>query len=108
MHSDLTVNGQTATNAAAWAQLLATLHEHDVEMINPHEVAWCSEEGMPLIDIRTEPQFAEGFIEGAINVPLFQPIQKWDAFNVLRRVGCGSSCFTPSHTLLGTYTAAVV
>jgi hypothetical protein len=86
-HGDLTVNGQMATNARAWAQLLAALRERDVVMIQPQEVAWHLEKGMALIDIRTEKQFADGFIEGAVNVPLFQPIQKWDAFNVVRRLG---------------------
>ena len=67
--------------------MLTLLHEHDVTMIRPQEVSFCTEKGMVLVDIRTEMQFVEGFIEGAVNVPLYQPIRKWDAYNVLRRMG---------------------
>lgn len=29
----------------------------------------------------------QGFIEGSVNVPLYQPIEGWDAYNIARRVG---------------------
>jgi hypothetical protein len=29
----------------------------------------------------------QGFIEDSVNVPLYQPIQGWDAFNIARRAG---------------------
>lgn len=56
-------------------------------MIKAQEVAFCTEKGYSIIDVRTEDQFEEGFIEGAVNVPLYQLIQGWEPFKVARRIG---------------------
>lgn len=85
--SDLTLGGQSVTNASTWLQMLAMLREKGVTMIQPQEIKFCAEKGMPLIDVRTADQYQDGFIEGAISVPLYQPIEGWEPYKIARRLG---------------------
>jgi hypothetical protein len=87
MASDLTVGGQMATTPSAWLQLLSFLRQNGVTMIKPQEVKFCTEKGMTLVDVRTADQYASGFIEGAVNVPLYRPIEGWEPLKIARRIG---------------------
>ena len=85
--SDLLAPDRSPTGGSSWARLTARLQDAGVTMIKAQEVAFCTEKGYIILDVRTEDQYEEGFIEGAINVPLYQLIQGWQPFKVARRIG---------------------
>lgn len=49
-----------------------------MKMVAPQEVVFAVQAGTHLlVDVRPEELFAEGRLEGAVNVPFYRPIQGW-------------------------------
>jgi len=85
---DLKINGRNPTDAVAWAHIVKTLKAADVAMLPPQQLAVMRDEnGMTILDVRPCADYEKGFISGAVNVPLYQPIRGWDPYSTVRRVG---------------------
>jgi rhodanese-related sulfurtransferase len=50
--------------------LEAECHVAEIKAVNPEEAAELLSQGHVYVDVRSEPEFAEGHPEGALNVPL--------------------------------------
>lgn len=47
-------------------------------MVAPQEVVFANQAGThTLVDVRPADLFESGFIEGAVNVPYYRPIEGW-------------------------------
>jgi hypothetical protein len=53
------VGGNSPTTPGAWLEMMQTLKENGVTLINPHEVPICQEKGIPVLDVRTIKQYEE-------------------------------------------------
>lgn len=63
------------------------MRRNNVTMVTPAQLEAALAAGTPIIDIRPAAEYAAGFIQGSVNVPLYQPIQGWEQRKVLRRIG---------------------
>ena len=84
---DLKVGGRNPTDKLAWNEIVTTLKDANVTMLSPQEVAFSQEAGAVVVDIRPKGEFTKGFIMGAVSVPLFQLIDGWGPYQVVRRFG---------------------
>lgn len=67
--------------------MIDTMRRNRVAMINASQLQIAQAAGTPIIDVRPAGQYEAGFIQGSINVPLYQPIEGWEQRKILRRLG---------------------
>lgn len=64
------------------------MRRNKVSMVTPAQLeATLGGGDTPVIDIRPPAEYKAGFIQGSINLPLYQPIEGWEQRKVLRRLG---------------------
>lgn len=70
-----------------WKQIFAQLTEEGVDGVSVEEAARliAASSDVVLLDVRPADDFDAVRAPGAVNVPLYIPIQKWDAPSVIRR-----------------------
>ena len=56
-----------------------------------------------LIDVRTPPEFAEGHIEGAINIPLMELTQRLDELPASKEQAIVTVCSSAKRTIAATH-----
>lgn len=72
-----------------WKQIFAELREEGgVETVSAEEAARliaAQPADLVALDVRPEADYSRAHAPGAVNVPLYLPIQKWDAPSIIRR-----------------------
>lgn len=70
-----------------WRNIYPELVKKGVRSISPEGACNKAKRGAVLLDVRLADKFNAVTPEGAVNVPLYQPIQKWDLPSNIRRIG---------------------
>ncbi|MEW5304245.1 MAG: hypothetical protein WDW36_006869 [Sanguina aurantia] len=65
----------------------SSLRDAKLKALSPQEVIFAQERGAAVIDIRPTDLYTKGHVPGAKNVPFYQPISGWSAWQVARRLG---------------------
>lgn len=72
----------------AWARVqVSTTNTLPQPQVTPAQLEAALTSDTVVIDIRPPAEYNAGFIQGSVNIPLYQPISGWEQRKVLRRLG---------------------
>eukprot|EP00898_Chlorokybus_atmophyticus_P003355 jgi/Chlat1/401/Chrsp10S01503 len=86
--SRLTVCYERRVDQMKWPEMQQELKKKNVRSVSPSQARDLLESwGYKVLDVRPEPEFAKGSIDGAVNVSLYRPISGWSPLATTRRLG---------------------
>mmetsp|Transcript_17273 Transcript_17273/g.33275 ORF Transcript_17273/g.33275 Transcript_17273/m.33275 type:complete len:281 (+) Transcript_17273:87-929(+) len=83
---DPTVVPKSGGAYTLWPVVHSQLMDYNLKSIGPEEVMALQKRGCVLLDVREEPQYNKVHAAGAINVPLFVPVQGNSLFDNAKRL----------------------
>ncbi|KAK3250867.1 hypothetical protein CYMTET_39778 [Cymbomonas tetramitiformis] len=83
---DPTVIPKSGSAYTLWPVVHSELMDRNLQSIDGSKALQMQKKGAIVVDVREAKQFEQCHIDGAINVPMFQPVQGNSTFDNLKRL----------------------
>ena len=84
--ADMDVGGQSGQGYAPWPLVHTALTAVGQESIEPRRALELQKAGAVIVDVRPADDFEREHIDGAVNVPLYRPVEGRDTMDNLKRI----------------------